>query len=110
MAISKTIESDILHVCNTAKSKNELMNRLQPIIQNVLATDNALLSVQRSKCGYGTWRIQLFVNEYHFGNELTTDLLKLCITTNNEDKVFSISDFEDQITEYIENFAYFYFN
>lgn len=81
-------EAEKLAVC--AKFANEIVQ-----------TDERLISCSRIRTGYGTWSGRLdFVNEYHFGLRLTVILLNVpSIMTHDEEKVFTPSDFEEDISE-----------
>ena len=100
------IEEDILYVCKKSRTLVELMNNVRPIIQEVLCTDEALLSVHKNWCNYGTWRISIFVNPYHFGRNLATSLESISKITHDEEKTFTVNDLTDEIVEAIETFAY----
>ena len=85
-------EAEKLAVC--AKFAEEIVN-----------TDERLISCSRVRIAYGTWQGRLdFVNEYHFGLKLTVILLDIpSIITHDEERVFSPSDFEEEISEALYN-------
>lgn len=75
--------------------ENEVLN----LVKEIIATDSSLLSVDKILVSYGTWKSAGFANEYYFGKELA-DMLVRALNgkiTHDEDRVFQISDFEDEI-------------
>lgn len=71
-----TIEQQLIEQSGKANTMVELMNNIQPIINDVMATDNRLLSVDKQWINHGTWKGTVWANEYHFGKELTQYLKK----------------------------------
>lgn len=101
-----TIEKQLIEQSSHANTMVELMNNIQPIINDVMATDNRLLSVDKQWINYGTWKVTVWANDYHFGKELTQYLKKISIITHDEDKKFTIKDLETEIREMCETYAY----
>ena len=78
---------------------NELQNEVLIFVNEVITTDDRLLSVNKQWYGYGTWKSVGFANEYHFGKDLA-DMLVRALSgkiTHDEDREFQVSDFEDEI-------------
>lgn len=83
-------EVDSLHIA-------ELEERVLELTAEILGTDERLLSVEKIKVGYGSWKSKGFVNNYHFGTDLAGIIAKSlsnCVT-HDEDRVFKIADFEE---------------
>ena len=77
----------------------ELADKYTDLIIN---TDARMWGVNKRLSGYGTWKARIdFANEYHFGQKikelLTIDLSS--IITHNEDKEFTVKDWEEDIQE-----------
>lgn len=70
------------------------------LIQN---QDERLLSISKQWKGYGTWKSVVFVNQYHYGTELT-EILEKAIDgsiTHDEECEFQLKDFQEKIEEEI---------
>lgn len=79
----------------------ELIKQMQPLVEQIISTDDRLLSVSKRWVGYGTWSSVGFANDYTFG-ELLAKLLTKALTnriTHDEDKEFVVADFEEDIEE-----------
>ena len=81
----------------------ELADKYTDLIIN---TDARMLGVHKRISGYGTWKARIdFANEYHFGQKikelLTIDLPS--IITHDEDKEFTVEDWEEDIQEKLVN-------
>ena len=64
-------------------------------------------SVYSRWTGYGTWRVSLWLNNYHFGDRMAS--YDFSFITHDEDKVndhgFSVEDFQGQLEEYLQEYA-----
>lgn len=81
----------------------ELMGKVYDLVEMIKSTDERLLSVSKKLTGYGTWKSVGFVNEYHFGEDLAK-IIEKALTgtiTHDEEKEFTISDFEEKLEEAI---------
>lgn len=83
----------------TEQQKFELADKYADLIIN---SDERYISIIKRQSGYGTWKVRIeSANEYCFGKKieelLTIDLSS--IVTHDEDKEFTIKDFEEDIQE-----------
>ena len=101
-----TYEERIKVVAESSKTFNELMERTNSIIEEILKEDDSLFCTNKRWVYYGTWKVTLFVNEYRFGAELAEKLRKVSVITHDEDKEFEISYLEEEIRECVEEYAY----
>ena len=99
-----------IEALSNCKTFIELMDKVQPIIDDILHEDEMLYSINKRWRTYGTWEVQLWTNEYRFGKQLSELLMKHKLTTHDEDKIFTIDDFSDVIRECVEEYAYDYWN
>jgi hypothetical protein len=64
-------------------------------------------SVNTRWTGYGTWRVSLWLNNYHFGDRMAS--YDFSFITHDEEKVlnneFSCEDFQRQLDEYLQDYA-----
>lgn len=107
-----TIQERLHDECIKANSINELMSITSHLTSEIVETDNIFLSVDKHWCGYGTWKTSAFANEYHFGEDLAK-AIKNALSghiTHDEDKEFTISDFQDEISDAVFTLANDYFN
>ena len=104
--IMKTVEERLIAIAETSKNVNECISRASEVADEVLKTEWGLFSAEKSWVSYGTWKVTLFANKYHFGKELAEELKKISVITHDEDKEFSVEDLSDEIHETIENFCY----
>ena len=107
-----TIQERLHEKCINANSINELMAITGDFTAEIVESDNIFLSVEKHLCGYGTWKTSAFANEYHFGKELA-EAIKNALSghiTHDEEKEFTPSDFEEEITEVVFEIANDYFN
>lgn len=99
-----------IEALSECKTMIELMNKVQPIINDIIHEDKMLYSIHKIWTYYGTWKVTFIPNKYRFGEQLSEKLMKHKLTTHDEDKQFTIDDFEDVIRECIEEYAYDYWN
>lgn len=102
----KTIEDILLYNAERAETQNQLYEVISEIIEEIMETDERLYSVEKEMSGYGTWKVKLWLNEYHFGNELKRRIEKKYLITHDPDREYTIEDFEDRIDDVISEFAY----
>ena len=78
---------------------SELQNVCIDFVDEIIKVDNRLLSVNKKWSGYGTWKSTGFANEYQFGKDLSTTIVKALNgkITHDEDKEFTIEEFRDDI-------------
>lgn len=72
--------------------------------------DETLLSVSKGWSGYGTWKASVFVNEYHYGDNLA-GIIGSAINgkiTHDEDKEFTLEDFRERLEDEIFEYIYHY--
>lgn len=101
----QTIEQQFVDKIGKCETEAEKLAVCAKFANEIVQTDERLISCSRLKSSYGTWRGRIdFVNNYHFGPMLTVILLNTpCILTHDEEKVFSPSDFEEDIYEELYN-------
>ena len=92
-----TTEERIRKAAKKAQTRVELMKIVSSFTDEIIAEDERLWSVNKRWRTYGTWRTEVFANEYHFGCELANKLQAIHIITHDEDKVFSLEDLREEI-------------
>lgn len=97
---------EIINAVNSAKNVNQLLEQTDLIAERIEAENSAFISVNKKWVNYGTWKLTLFVNQYHFGEELTNILTKISKITHNEDAEFSPCDLHGEISNAIFEYAY----
>lgn len=107
-----TIQERLHDKCIKACSTNELMEITTEFTNEITDTDAVFWSIDKRWCGYGSWKTECFVNEYHFGKELAEAIKEVIEgrVTHDEDKVFTLEDFRDAISEAVFSLANDYFN
>ena len=97
----QTIENQFVDEISKCETEAEKLTVCAKFAEEIVNTDERLISCSRVRIAYGTWQGRLdFVNEYHFGLKLTVILLDIpSIITHDEERVFSPSDFEEDISE-----------
>lgn len=88
-----------------AATTSELQNEVYCIVDDILDTDAHLWGIGREFAGYGTWRMRLWVNEYGFGRDLAKELNNHYIVTHDEDREYTLYDFQEIITDVCWQFA-----
>lgn len=104
--ITFTYQYRLEQAAQDAESKEELLDKVDCIVYDILQEEYRLWGIGRKYAGYGTWHMTLWVNEYRFGRDLAGMLNRLYIITHDEDKVFTLYDFEDVIFDTCWEFAY----
>lgn len=101
----QTIEQQFADKIGKCETEAEKLAVCAKFANEIVQIDERLISCSRIRTGYGTWSGRLdFINEYHFGLRLTVILLNVpSIMTHDEEKVFSPSDFEEDIYEELYN-------
>ena len=97
----QTIENQFVDEISKCETEAEKLTVCAKFAEEIVNTDERLISCSKLKSSYGTWRGRIdFVNNYHFGPMLTVFLLNMpSIFTHDEERVFSPSDFEEDISE-----------
>lgn len=105
MSRIQTIEQQFVDKIDKCETEAEKLAVCAKFANEIVQTDERLISCSRIRTSYGTWSGRLdFVNEYHFGLRLTVILLNVTsIITHDEEKIFSPSDFEEDIYEALYN-------
>ena len=101
-----TYEERIKVIAESSATFNELMDRTNSILEEIINEGDRLFCTNKRGVYYCTWKVTLFVNEYRFGNELSEKLRKISVITHVEEKEFEISDLEEEIRECVEEYAY----
>ncbi len=99
-------EERVREVAEKAETRNEMYNNLQEVINDIMNEDTMLISTDKKLKGYGTWEVTLWVNEYRFGENLKKALNGVRVITHDEDRIFTVEDLRDEVTEAVEEFAY----
>ena len=106
MANYHTYQYRLEQAAKDAETRIELMNEVDCIVEDILKEDERLWGIGRKIAGYGTWHMTLWVNEYQFGHDLAGRLNYKYIVTHDEDKKFTLDDFEEIINDVCQEFAY----
>jgi hypothetical protein len=98
----KTNYQSLKEKAETLKN-NELIEAIQELMNEILKSDERLLSVGKSWSGYGTWKSSGWANEPYFGAELAAILTKALSNrvTHDEEQEFQVSDFSERIQDLI---------
>ena len=113
----KTIMNEIISLASKAETSAEVYEIVDRKINDFMmyCDDNpALWSVTSRWTAYGTWRVTLTLNNYAFGNRMSTH--DFSIITHDEDKVksssedgepepFDVHDFRREIEHYLCDMA-----
>lgn len=84
-------------------SVNELQEAVLSLADEIISTDERLLSITKKWKGYGTWQAVGFANKYHFGEKLAA-IIEEATTgriTHDEDHEFDVKEFRDGIYDLI---------
>lgn len=104
------MKDQFLNLKNQAEEmpQGKLHEAVSVLVDEIIGTDERLLSVSKSWSGYGTWKSSSFANEYYFGDELSGILTKAMngSVTHDEDRVFTVEDFRDRITDEVFEAVY----
>lgn len=81
----------------------EIIEEVNAFVNEVLDTDESLLSVVKIWINHGTWKSRGFANLFRFGEELSEILKKVLSSkiTHDEEKQFEVEDFKDEIIDAI---------
>lgn len=104
-----TYQHRLEEAAKEAENKSQLMHKVNCVIFDMLQEDECLWGIGRQIAGFGTWRMTLWVNEYAFGHDLAERLNNHYIVTHDEDKVFTLYDFEDIISDVCWEYALYKF-
>jgi hypothetical protein len=104
-----TLEEGLIEIGKKAQTQNECAEKASEITEEIMQTDERLYSCDKKWTGYGTWKVTLWCNEYHFGLDLTKRLEALYIITHDEEKKFSLEDFKEEIDNVCFDIAYEHF-
>lgn len=111
--MNNTIQDQLKEQAKKCSTKNELIQVVDNITREVINTDNAFWGIDKSRSGYGTWKVKIdFINEYHYGRKLAESLLNETgyIITHDEEREFTMEDFKDNIEEAVYDLADWYWN
>ena len=99
------IASDIQR--NNYQTRNELYEAVDKIVYREIVEnlDKSFYSINKYWKNYGTWRLDLWTNPYHFGREISDRLNRLSVITHDEFKRGSLDDFIDEISNEIQDWA-----
>lgn len=101
-----TVQDVLLRNFKDAQTMFEKMAITDAIAADIINTDPALVSADKEWRNRGLWRVGLWLNEYHFGKELTEYLKKYVFTyTHDEDRVFTVEDLREEIKIRVYIFA-----
>lgn len=86
----------------------DLSEKVDALVEQIIRSDDSVLSVRKEWKGYGTWRSVGFANSYTFGGVLAGILTKALTNriTHDEDKEFVVADFEEDIEEVLFEHLY----
>lgn len=88
------------------KTRKGFESHFGKFFDEVMDTDECLYAINKTHASsYSTWNVELWLNEYHFGRKLA-EALASRITTHDEDKEFTLSDFKDVLSEKFDEFIY----
>lgn len=104
--INKTIEERLLERAEKAKTRIKLIEVCDYFVEEIISSDERVYSIEKRFSGYGTWKIKLWLNEYHFGYELKNRIEKRYILTHDEYKEPTIEDFREIIDNVVNEVAY----
>lgn len=102
----KTIEDFLLYKVEKAENQYQLYNVVDEIKDEIMNTDERLYSIKLEMSGYGTYKVKLWLNEYHFGDELKRRLEKHYLITHDRYREYKIEDLEEIIDNVLSEFAY----
>lgn len=103
---NETVQETLLRLYKNAQTMSEKIDIAIAIAADIINTDPALVSADKEWRNRGTWRVSLWLNEYHFGKELTEYLKKMVyIYTHDEDRVFTVEDLREEIETHVYIFA-----
>lgn len=97
-----TLQNEMLLSARDCETYNDCRNKAIYFGERIRKTDPAFWGIEKRLAGYGTYRACInFANEYHFGRRLAESLKKDTgsIITHDEDKQFTLNDFEDKIDD-----------
>lgn len=103
---TETVQETLLRLFKDAQTMSEKIAITDAIAADIINTDPALVSADKGWRNRGTWRVSLWLNESHFGRELTEYLKKMVyIYTHDEDRVFTVEDLREEIENHVYIFA-----
>lgn len=103
---TKSYQYRIEEAAKEAKTRKELVEKVDAIVAEIVNEDPRLYGIGRKIAGYGTWHMTLWLNEYRFGEGLKGKLEQHYLVTNDEDKEFTLADFEEIINDTCQEYAY----
>ena len=86
---------------NPYASQKKKIEYSDEMAEEICKTNDALLSISKRFVWYGTWKLTLYANECHFGNELAKRLERLYRITHDEESKGDIQSFKEQISDII---------
>lgn len=94
-----------LEAIRAAANQSTMYAMIEELATEIVLTDNSLLSIDKQWVNYGTWRSNCFANRFYFGENLANELKKNLSKriTHDEDVIFDIKDFTEEIEESIYN-------
>lgn len=97
----ETIQDEMKAAAVEAETNKDYMKIANEFAIKVIDSDPVFWGIEKRWVSYGTWKARInFANEYHYGNKVAEALTGIRgITTHDEDKVFTLEDFADEIEE-----------
>lgn len=102
---TETVQENLLKLFKEAQSMSEKIDITDAIAADIINTDSVFISVEREHFR-NQYKIKLWMNEYHFGKELSEYLMRRAyILTHDEDTEWTLEDLREHIEDYTYEFA-----
>ena len=94
-----------IEALRAAENQSQMYAMIEELATEIALTDNSLLSIDKQWVNHGTWRSNCFANRFQFGEDLANELMMNLSKriTHDEDVIFNIEDFIEEIEESIYN-------
>lgn len=104
----ETLQEKLLERFKDAQTMIEKIDIVDAIAVDIINTDPAFISVEREHFR-NQYKIKLWMNEYHFGKELSEYLMRRAyILTLDDETKWTLEDLREHIEDFTYEFAYNY--
>lgn len=104
-----TYQKELMEAGYNAVNVMELHNSCDEIALRIIAEDEKLISVDKRFANYGSYRYDIWMNEYRFGKDFSRMVKQRAYKFADDEANFTVQDFREDIEEVCFEYAYQFF-
>lgn len=104
-----TYQKELMLAGFNAVNIMELQKSCDEIASRIINEDEKLISVDKRFANYGTYRYDIWMNEYRFGKDFSQMVKKQTYKFADDEANFTVKDFKQDIEEVCFEYAYQFF-